>query len=73
MPLTSHASHESECISTYCNKLPVVMRYRQMSCETVWPQALSDHRTHGSGTLDQILGHTDPLGVVHSALGHRME
>lgn len=44
-----------------------------MSCETTLPQALSDHQTHDYGTLAQILDHTDPLEVVHSAPGHHME
>jgi hypothetical protein len=49
------------------------MKYRQKSCETVLPQALSDHQTHDSGTLAQILGHKAPPEVVHSALGHHMQ
>jgi hypothetical protein len=49
------------------------MMYHQTSYETIWPQALSDHQTHDSDNLVQILGHSALLGEEHSAPGHRME
>jgi hypothetical protein len=47
--------------------------YHQKSYETIWPQALSDHQTHDSDNLAQILHHIALLGVEHSAPGHHME
>jgi len=49
------------------------MMYHQMSYVTIWPQALSDHQTHDSDNLVQILGHIAPPGEEHSAPGHRTE